>query len=336
MWRCTGSQQNLAQKVVLVDLNPPRDEPWSAPLQRELQNGRAVYIRWDVRQTIPGGLLPKPDLIFNLAAVHREPGHLPHEYFETNLYGAENVCFWASSVECQRMVFTSSIAPYGPSEELKDEESLPVPDSPYGSSKLAAEKMHIGWQAACRSPQAAHPAPRRRFWPRRGRKCYTAHPQRRQRILRLHGKPADTQSRWLREGTVPRGTIRSMPSGRERRELNAVEFLHGSASHPGELCCRNSEGGRHSTDSAESAPPVVAGDFVPDSRGCIAVWNSAASQPRAGAKIVSLDLDRPPEVKGSRLSAGIHSGRSSPGLEARSPGGFFTLNVAGVFNQATP
>jgi len=144
-------QQNLAQKVVLVDLNPPRDEPWSAPLQRELQNGRAVYIRWDVRRTIPGGLLPKPDLIFNLAAVHREPGHLPHEYFETNLYGADNVCFWASSVECQRMVFTSSIAPYGPSEELKDEGSLPVPDSPYGSSKLAAEKMHIGWQAARRS-----------------------------------------------------------------------------------------------------------------------------------------------------------------------------------------
>jgi nucleoside-diphosphate-sugar epimerase len=44
----------------------------------------------------------------------------------------------------------SSIAPYGLSEDLKDEESLPVPDSPYGSSKLAAEKMHMGWQAGCR------------------------------------------------------------------------------------------------------------------------------------------------------------------------------------------
>jgi GlcNAc-P-P-Und epimerase len=45
------------------------------------------------------------------------------------------------------MVFTSSISPYGPSEDLKDESSVPVPETPYGSSKLAAEKIHLGWQA---------------------------------------------------------------------------------------------------------------------------------------------------------------------------------------------
>lgn len=143
-------REGLAEKVVLVDLNPPRNEPWAAALQQELQTCHAQFVRWDVREKIPDSLLPKADLIFNLAAVHREPGHLPHEYFETNLKGAENVCAWASAVGCERMVFTSSIAPYGPSEELKDETSLPVPDSPYGSSKLAAEKMHIGWQGACR------------------------------------------------------------------------------------------------------------------------------------------------------------------------------------------
>lgn len=143
-------REGLAKQVVLVDLNPPRNEPWTEPLQQALQTGRAAFFRWDVRQKIPEALLPKADLIFNLAAVHREPGHQPDEYFETNLYGAENVCAWAASVGCERMVFTSSIAPYGPSEDLKDEGSLPVPDSPYGSSKLAAEKMHIGWQAGCR------------------------------------------------------------------------------------------------------------------------------------------------------------------------------------------
>jgi nucleoside-diphosphate-sugar epimerase len=142
-------RESLAQKVVLVDLNPPRNEPWVTPLRKELQTGRAEFVRWDVRKKIPDSLLPRADLIFNLAAVHREPGHLPHEYFETNLKGAENVCAWASAVGCERMVFTSSIAPYGPSEELKNEESLPVPDSPYGSSKLAAEKIHIGWHCSC-------------------------------------------------------------------------------------------------------------------------------------------------------------------------------------------
>jgi len=142
-------RENLASKVVLVDLNPPRVEPWTAALRHELQTGRAEFVHWDVRQPIPESLLPKADLIFNLAAVHREPGHEPHEYFETNLKGAENVCAWAVAAGCNRMVFTSSIAPYGPCDEMKDEESLPVPDSPYGSSKLAAEKIHLTWQAGC-------------------------------------------------------------------------------------------------------------------------------------------------------------------------------------------
>jgi GlcNAc-P-P-Und epimerase len=142
-------EENLADRVVLVDVNPPRIGPWTAVLQKHLQSGRAQFVQGDVRQPIQKLLLPKADIIFNLAAVHREPGHLPHEYFETNLKGAENVCAWAAETGCDRIVFTSSIAPYGPSEEMRDEASLPVPDSPYGSSKLAAEKMHMAWQAGC-------------------------------------------------------------------------------------------------------------------------------------------------------------------------------------------
>lgn len=145
-------REELAERVVLVDVAPPRKEGYTELLQRALESGRAEYVRWDVRQRIPGSLLPpKADLVLNLAAVHREPGHQPHEYFETNLYGAENICAWAAAIGCQRMVFTSSISPYGPSEELKDEQSLPVPETPYGGSKLAAEKIHMGWQAGCRS-----------------------------------------------------------------------------------------------------------------------------------------------------------------------------------------
>jgi nucleoside-diphosphate-sugar epimerase len=88
----------------------------------------------------------RTDLIVNLAAVHREPGHEAHEYFATNLPGAEHVCTWAEQVGCKRIIFTSSIAPYGPTEEVKNEQSLPVPVSPYGASKLAAEKIHLAWQ----------------------------------------------------------------------------------------------------------------------------------------------------------------------------------------------
>lgn len=137
-----------SKRVVLVDLNSPRTEPYAALLQEGLQSGRVQFVRWDVRERIPENLIAPAEIAFNLAAVHREPGHKPHEYFETNLRGAENICAWAGAIGCRRIVFTSSISPYGPSEDLKDEHSLPVPETAYGSSKLAAEKIHLGWQAA--------------------------------------------------------------------------------------------------------------------------------------------------------------------------------------------
>lgn len=140
-------QQGLADRVVLVDVAPLRDEPYTQELRQGLESGKAEFVRWDIRNPVPGDLLPvRPDIVFNFAAVHREPGHEAHEYFETNIKGAENVCTWASQAFCRRIVFTSSISPYGPSEEMKDEDSLPVPETPYGGSKLVAEKIHAAWQ----------------------------------------------------------------------------------------------------------------------------------------------------------------------------------------------
>ena len=86
------------------------------------------------------------DLIINLAAIHKEPGHKENEYFETNIKGAENVCKFAESIGCKNIIFTSSISPYGIEDKLKDETTIPQPVTPYGSSKLQAEKIHIDWQ----------------------------------------------------------------------------------------------------------------------------------------------------------------------------------------------
>jgi nucleoside-diphosphate-sugar epimerase len=142
-------RENLAKKIVLVDIVAPRNDAYASLLQKGLQSGQVEFVAWDVRKPVPATLLPaRAGIVFNLAAVHREPGHEPQEYFETNLLGAENVCAYASAAQCTRMVFTSSIAPYGPSNELKDETSLPMPETPYGSSKLAAEQTHAAWQAA--------------------------------------------------------------------------------------------------------------------------------------------------------------------------------------------
>lgn len=104
-------------------------------------------IEGDVKNTIDWIPDESIALVANFAAVHREPGHEDYEYYECNLLGAENVCGWAERVGCKRIIFSSSIAPYGPSESVRDERSIPVPESAYGGSKLAAEKIHQIWQA---------------------------------------------------------------------------------------------------------------------------------------------------------------------------------------------
>jgi nucleoside-diphosphate-sugar epimerase len=87
-------------------------------------------------------------VIFNLAATHKTPGHPDNEYFETNMLGAKNVCDFAKKHGIKTIVFTSSISPYGTSETLKTEETLPMPNTPYGISKLAAEYIHKEWAAS--------------------------------------------------------------------------------------------------------------------------------------------------------------------------------------------
>lgn len=118
------------------------------PAVREGEKLGSTFVECDVRKPI--GELPftptAEDVIFNFAAVHRTPGHEDIEYFETNIRGAENVCAFAEKYGIKNIVFTSSIAPYGASEQLKEETTLPTPNTPYGISKLVAEKIHIAWQ----------------------------------------------------------------------------------------------------------------------------------------------------------------------------------------------
>ena len=111
------------------------------------KNEGVEYIRLDVRKPIEFDFKStSDDVIFNLAAVHRTPGHPDHEYFETNIRGAENVIDFAEKYKINKILFTSSIAPYGAAEELKKETTLPTPNTPYGISKLVAENIHQMWQ----------------------------------------------------------------------------------------------------------------------------------------------------------------------------------------------
>jgi len=110
-------------------------------------NNSNDQFRMDIKKKIQNlSELNNIDLIINLAAIHKEPGHEDYEYFETNIRGAENVCEFAENIDCKNIIFTSSIAPYGIEDKLKDETTIPQPVTAYGFSKLQAEKIHVAWQ----------------------------------------------------------------------------------------------------------------------------------------------------------------------------------------------
>lgn len=117
---------------------------WDLRVEQEDETHRRI----DVRKPLPplGSFAPST-VIFNLAAIHKTPGHPDPDYFEANIRGAENICDFARRSNLKTIVFTSSIAPYGAADSPKSEDSLPMPNTPYGISKLVAEKIHQIWLA---------------------------------------------------------------------------------------------------------------------------------------------------------------------------------------------
>ena len=134
--------------VALLKEQYPLDTIINLDLVENNHDGKSIYVNCDVRKEINLNIpISQESVIFNFAAVHRTPGHLDHAYFETNIFGAENVTAFAEKHGVKKIVFTSSIAPYGAAEDLKEETTIPTPNTPYGISKLVAEKIHMIWQA---------------------------------------------------------------------------------------------------------------------------------------------------------------------------------------------
>ena len=106
------------------------------------------FIPCDVRHEFtPEFARLAPEWIFNFAAIHREPGHEVREYYDTNLAGARNVCAFAERTGCTNILFTSSIATYGPTIGPTSERSPNYPQTPYGITKFIAEHIHQVWLA---------------------------------------------------------------------------------------------------------------------------------------------------------------------------------------------
>jgi nucleoside-diphosphate-sugar epimerase len=91
--------------------------------------------------------MPDVDLIINLAAEHKDFGVPEELYYQVNVDGTEKLLQHAARRHIRNFVFFSSVAVYGDSPEPTDETTAPAPDSPYGKSKLLAERRIEAWAA---------------------------------------------------------------------------------------------------------------------------------------------------------------------------------------------
>jgi GlcNAc-P-P-Und epimerase len=125
-----------------LDLNPPTFPASSVYINGDIRKEE------DVRRAIEGKNIKT---IISLAAKHHDFGIGHDEYFDTNEEGTAVICKVATENKIQEIIFFSSVAVYGLRQEMSTEMLEPKPDSPYGASKLAAEKVLEKWALEDRS-----------------------------------------------------------------------------------------------------------------------------------------------------------------------------------------
>ena len=113
-------------------------------LKESLNNPNFALIEGDIRDL---DLLRKEfqeiDIIFHEAALSSVPRSVedPISTNEVNVNGTMNLLMLAKDLDVQKFIFASSSSVYGEKETLPKHEDMPLePISPYGVSKLAAER----------------------------------------------------------------------------------------------------------------------------------------------------------------------------------------------------
>ncbi len=105
-----------------------------------------LVILGDVRdQSALNQALKGRDVVYNLAAEHRDDVTPVSLYYDVNVQGAKNIVQAAEVNDIKEIIFTSTVAIYGLQKPNPDESSLPEPFNDYGKSKLEAEVVFKQW-----------------------------------------------------------------------------------------------------------------------------------------------------------------------------------------------
>ncbi len=85
------------------------------------------------------------DVIYNLAAEHKDDVRPISLYDDVNVQGARNVCAAAEELGIKEIIFTSSVAIYGFSPHELDEQASIGYINDYGRTKYEAEQVYLDW-----------------------------------------------------------------------------------------------------------------------------------------------------------------------------------------------
>lgn len=138
--------------VTGVDTRSPASDPVAAEnLAVLMGDGRFRFVAANLTSADLALLLEGVDVVFHMAAlpgVRRSWGERFADYLTCNVLATQRLLEACGVVEVPRLVFASSSSVYGQTDSKPSRETDPLsPSSPYGVSKLAAERLCLAYAA---------------------------------------------------------------------------------------------------------------------------------------------------------------------------------------------